>query len=46
MEKDEQDIKNTLVCPNIVGGFVTQKKGAIGVVPSLKEINEFLAKHL
>ena len=44
-KEDDEDIKNTLVRANIVGGFATQKKGAIGVVPSLKEINEFLAKH-
>jgi fructokinase len=44
-KEDDEDIKNTLVRANIVGGFATQKKGAIGVVPSLEEIEEFLAKH-
>ena len=44
-KEDDEDIENTLVRANIVGGFATQKKGAIGVVPSLEEIEEFLAKH-
>lgn len=32
-------IKKTLKKANFVGGFATQKKGAIGVVPSVKEID-------
>ena len=43
-KEDDEEIKHTLIRANIVGGFATQKKGAIGVVPSLEEIEQFLAK--
>ena len=42
--KDESSIKDALLKANIVGGLATQKRGAIDVVPSLKELNVFLAK--
>ena len=41
---DEQKIKEALFKANIVGGLATQKKGAIGVVPSLEELNKFIEK--
>ena len=37
---DEKAIKRALERANFVGGYATQKKGAIGVVPSIKEIDE------
>ena len=38
----ESKIKEALLRANIVGGLATQKRGAIDVVPSLKELNDFL----
>lgn len=43
--EDEKEIRNTLLRANVVGGIATQKKGAIGVVPSLDEIEQFLISH-
>lgn len=40
LDKDSR-IYDALLKSNIVGGLATQKKGAIGVVPSLKEMDEF-----
>lgn len=40
--KDESSIRDALLKANIVGGLATQKRGAIDVVPSLKELNDFL----
>ncbi len=36
-------IKEILFRSNIVGGLATQKRGAIGVVPSIKELNDFIS---
>ena len=41
---DESSIKDALLKANIVGGLATQKRGAIDVVPSLKELADFLTK--
>ena len=42
--EDESSIRDALLKANIVGGLATQKRGAIDVVPSLKELNDFLTK--
>ena len=42
---DDNQIKEALKRANIVGGFATQKKGAINVAPSLDEIDNFLKQH-
>ena len=39
---NEKRIKEALYKANIVGGLATQKKGAIGVVPSLEELDKYL----
>ena len=44
MNSDEQII-NTLRRANVTGGLATQKKGAIDVVPSNEEIDEFIKLH-
>lgn len=44
-KEDEEDIKYTLLRANVVGGIATQKKGAIGVVPTLLEIEEILGNN-
>ena len=41
---NDEAVKKALLKANIVGGLSTQKKGAIGVVPSLLELQEFLTK--
>lgn len=43
---DDQQIIKILTRANITGGLATQKKGAIGIVPSNKEIDAFLKSHL
>lgn len=35
-------IKEVLLHANVVGGLATQKKGAIDVVPSIDEIEQFI----
>lgn len=39
---NEKRLKEALYKANIVGGLATQKKGAIGVVPSIEELNRYL----
>ena len=39
---DEKEIIDVLKRANVTGALATQKKGAIGVVPSIKEIEEFI----
>ena len=41
---NEEKIKEALLKANIVGGLATQKRGAIDVVPSLKELDDFISK--
>ena len=41
---DDSKIKKALYKANIVGGLATQKRGAIDVVPSLNELNDFINK--
>lgn len=42
---DEKEIMDTLTKANVVGALATQAKGAIGVAPSIKEIDQFLKEH-
>ena len=42
---DDKAIINVLKRANVAGGLATQKKGAIDIVPSNKEIDEFLLTH-
>ena len=41
---DDSKIKEALFKANIVGGLATQKQGAIGVAPSLRELQNFVDK--
>ena len=41
---DESLVRNALLKANVVGALATQRKGAIGVVPSLKELKYFIKK--
>lgn len=41
LDKGDFDYKNVLKKANFVGAMATQKKGAIDVVPTIKEIDEF-----
>lgn len=41
---DVEEVKNSLTRANIVGALATQKKGAIDVVPTHYEIEQFLLK--
>ena len=41
---DDFKIKRALFKANIVGGLATKKQGAIGVVPSLEELDSFIKK--
>ena len=41
---DEKDVYSYLTRANIVGALATQAKGAIGVAPTLKEIEKFLER--
>ena len=36
-------IKNALLRANVIGGLATQKKGAIDVVPSIEEVENFIS---
>ena len=42
---NESLIKEILFKSNIVGGLATQKRGAIDVVPSIEELNNFILKN-
>ena len=42
---NKDEIITYLTRANVVGALATQAKGAIGVAPSIKEIDEFLKKH-
>lgn len=44
--KDNLDIETALLRANVCGAFAVTKKGATGVVPSEKEIDEFLNKQI
>ena len=41
----DKHIKEALKRANVTGGLATQKKGAINVVPSLSEIEDFIKQH-
>lgn len=41
---DERALRKALFRANMVGALATQKKGAIGVVPSIDELNKFIEK--
>lgn len=43
--EDESAIKNVLLKANVVGALATQKKGAIGVVPSIEEIEKIFKEY-
>ena len=44
--QDDQQIINVLTRANITGGLATQKKGAIGIVPTNDEIDAFIEDNL